>query len=184
MSETITTSKNSRETTKLIVICALFAGLTTVMAQLMVPVGAVPFSLATFAVYMAGGLLGAKKAAISQTVYVLLGCVGIPVFAGFTGGLPIVVGPTGGYIVGYVFMALIVGFVCQKGKNKFGWNVLAMVLGTIVLYAFGTAWFMFETKTAFLPSLMMCVVPFLIGDSIKIFSAAFLSNRLKKVIKI
>lgn len=171
--------------THLCILCGLFAALTSVCAviSLPLPFSPVPVSLATLAVFMAGGILGAKFGALSQVVYILLGAVGLPVFAGFTAGVGKLVGPTGGYIVGYVAAACVIGLLCGRLKRSgaLGTALLAgsMVLGLAVCYALGTAWFMYSTNTPLLAALGMCVFPFLIGDALKIVAAAFLCDRLR-----
>lgn len=167
-----------------LIFCALFAALTAVCSQIAIPLPwDVPFNLATFAVLLAGALLGPWGGTASMLVYLLLGAVGVPVFALFRGGLDRLVGPTGGYLIGYLFMALVVGLMIAKSNRKFYWQVLAMTVGTIVCYAFGTAWYMFLTHNSFLASLSLCVLPFLLGDVIKILLAAFLSCRLHPFLK-
>ena len=106
------------KTVKTMVYCALFAALTAVCSQLSVPIQPVPINLALFSVYMAGALLGGGRGAISQIVFLLIGAAGVPVFAGFRGGLQVLAGPTGGYIVGYVAAALITGAVCACMVKK------------------------------------------------------------------
>lgn len=172
-------------TTKKCAFYALFAALTVICAQIAIPLpGNVPLSLATFAVMLSGALLGMFGGAVSQLVYVLLGAVGVPVFASFSGGLGRIVGPTGGYIIGYIFMALVIGLIVTKTKKKFYIYLLAMGAGTIVCYTFGTAWYVFSTKTALLPALTACVFPFLPGDAIKIILASLIACQLQKHIKL
>jgi biotin transport system substrate-specific component len=135
------------------------------------------------AVFMAGGILGAKYGALSQVVYILLGAVGLPVFAGFRAGVSVLAGPTGGYILGYVAAACVIGLLCGRVKRSgiLGTVILAasMILGILVCYALGTAWFMYATNTPLLAALGMCVFPFLIGDALKIVAASFLCDRLR-----
>lgn len=169
-------------TTKSIVKVALFAALTSILSQIMLPIGPVPINLATFSVFLAGGLLGAGLGALSQLIYVLLGAIGIPVFAGFGAGFGKLFGPTGGYILGYVATAFIVGYIISRCKSKLILYVLSMVLGLLVCYLMGTLWFMYVTKNNFIQSLSICVFPFLFGDTLKMIIAAILIKRLKVVI--
>lgn len=172
-------------TTKKLAYYAMFAALTVICAQIAIPLpGDVPLSLATFAVMLSGALLGTFGGAVSQLVYVLLGAVGVPVFASFSGGLGRIVGPTGGYIIGYILMALIIGLIVTKTKKKFYIYLLAMAAGTIVCYTLGTAWYVFSTKTALLPALTACVFPFLPGDIVKIILASLVACQLQKWIKL
>lgn len=172
----------TRTQTKSMVLCALFAAATAVLSQLSIPLPftPVPINLATLAIFIAGGLLGPVFGSISLTVYVILGAVGLPVFAQFSGGVGIILGPTGGYILGYIGAAFMTGLIAKRLSHSFWGNVLAMTAGLAVCYAMGTAWFMISTGTGLLAALGMCVVPFLIGDALKIACAAFLVNRLAR----
>ena len=148
---------------------AIFAALICIAGPIAVPLpGMVPISLGTFAIYLAGAMLGAKRGTISVIVYILLGTVGLPVFTYFTGGFAKLLGPTGGYIVGYIPLVLLTGIFSDMQSKKH-WTIPAgMVLGTAVMYAFATAWYMIMSGTPLGAAIMSCVVPFLIGDGIKI----------------
>lgn len=142
----------------------------------------VPINLAIFAVLLSGAVLGAKFGLISMVVYVLLGAVGAPVFAGLASGLGYLFGKTGGYIIGYIACAWVVGFLINEWCKRF-WSIcLAMVIGVLVCYIIGTAWFMIVTKLSLGLSLTYCILPFLPGDAVKIVLAAGLYGRLKKLI--
>ena len=171
--------------TRKLVFYALFAALTCICSQIAIPLpGDVPLSLATFAVMLSGALLGRFGGAVSMVVYVLLGVVGVPVFAGFRGGADRVLGPTGGYIIGYIFMALVIGLLISVWGSNFFASAIAMFAGTVVCYLFGTVWYMLSTGTAFFPAIMACVIPFLPGDAIKILLASFCSGRLQQMVKL
>ena len=165
--------------TRTLILCAIFAALTAVFSQIAIPLPMVPINLAMLAVFLAGGVLGPWAGALSQVVYVLLGAIGLPVFSQFTGGLGIIVGPTGGYIAGYVVAAMITGLTVQKWCSPLP-LALGMAAGLAACYALGTAWFMVVTGSALGAALMTCVVPFLIGDAVKIAVAAALSPRLRR----
>ena len=175
-----TKSNKRKSTTKHLIICGIFAALAAVCSQIQIPLPMVPINLALFAVHMSGALLGAKLGTISMLVYVLLGAVGAPVFSGFTGGFGTLAGPTGGYIIGYILCAFIVGIICDKWGRAIPKMALAMVLGVICCYTFGTAWFMIVMKMGLWESLLACVFPFLIGDAVKIVLAILLTNALRK----
>lgn len=163
--------------------CALFAALTAVLAQISIPIGPVPITLGTFSVFFAGALLGAKLGAISQAVYVLTGAIGVPMFAMFKGGFGVLLGPTGGYIAGYILAAWVVGFIAEKFGNKIYVLALAMLAGFFAYMTTGTCWFMFSTKTGFVEALMICVVPFLLGDALKMILAITLAHRLRPILQ-
>lgn len=171
-----------RKSTFQLVLCALFAALTAVLAQFSIPIGPVPISLATFSVYLAGGILGAAGGAVSLALYLLIGAVGLPVFAGFSSGFSTIAGPTGGYLIGYVVCAWIVGLLVHRFGRKTLPLVLSMVLGTAALYFLGTVWFMFLTKRGIVESLSLCVFPFLIGDAAKIAGSAVIIPQLGKAL--
>ena len=171
--------------TKNLVLCALFAAITCVLAPISIPIGVVPVSLATFAVMLSGILLGAKWGTLSQLIYLILGAVGLPVFSSYSGGLSKLAGPTGGYLIGYLAFV----FICGLGYHRFGKGktilkkysvmIISMIIGTVVLYAFGTIWFCLVTHTGFVAALATCVVPFLIGDGIKIAAVCIIAPQIE-----
>ena len=120
---------------------ALFAVLIAICSWIAIPT-VVPFTLQTFAVYLTVTLLGWKRGLAAICVYILLGLVGVPVFSGFRAGLGVLAGPTGGYIIGFIFLSLIMGaFIHRFGNGKMI-LFIAMLLGTIACYAFGTIWYL------------------------------------------
>lgn len=166
--------------TKDLVLIAVLAALICVMAPFSVPIGAVPLSLATLAVYVVSSVTDVKHSLAAVCVYILLGAVGVPVFSGFQGGLQKLVGLTGGYIFGYIPCALVIGLMlCRWGSKKWMWPV-SMIAGTAVLYAFGTAWFVLESESTLVYALSVCVLPFLIGDGIKIVAASLVAPILRR----
>ncbi len=172
------------EKVRSLVFCALFAAVIAVLAQVQIPLpGLVPISLATFGVMLSGLLLGWRCGTLAVAVYVLLGAVGIPVFAGFKGGLSALMGPTGGYIVGYLPYALLAGLEILNLRDKLWGRCVLLVIGTAVCYALGTAWFVHVTGRTLAESMALCVVAFLPGDAVKIILAAVLTPRLKKALK-
>ena len=165
-----------------VTLCALFAGLSAVLSQISIPIGAVPVNLTHVSIFVAAGLLGAKKGAISQIVFVLLGVIGIPVFSGFTGGIGKIVGPTGGFIIGYIACAFIAGIIINRFGKSIPVLLLAMYSGWIVTYILGSAWYMFVSGTSNVTAVLtVCVLPFLLGDSLKTILSVVLVNRLKDV---
>lgn len=168
--------------TRTLVLCALFAALSGVFSQIAIPIGAVPINLAFVSVFIAAGLLGAKFGALSQLVFVLLGAVGMPVFSGFRGGLGVVFGPTGGFIIGYIACALMTGFIAEKGGRKIAVLIPAMCAGAVCAYFFGTVWFITVTGSDFMYALTVCVLPFLPGDALKAVLSSVLVNRLYAVL--
>ena len=166
--------------TKNLVLAALFAALTAVCSQIQIPLPMIPINLALFAVHLCGALLGAKWGALSMAVYALLGAIGVPVFAGFGSGPAVLFGKTGGYILGYILCAAIVGLLSRRLGFSYLKLCLSMIVGVAVCYIFGTAWFMAISGLDLVMSLGYCVLPFLPGDAVKILLAAFLALRLRK----
>lgn len=154
---------------------ALMAALICIFGPLTVPVGPVPLSMATLAVYLAGALLGANQGAAAVGLYLLMGASGLPVFSGFTAGIQRLAGPTGGYLLGYILCAAAVGILCGK------WGLpAAMIVGTLACYAVGTAWFMAQTGVNPAGALTACVIPFLPGDAMKIIAACTIVREMQK----
>ena len=175
--------------TKNLVLCAVCAAITCVLAPLSIPIaGMIPITLATFAVMLSGVLLGGRLGALSQVIYLIIGAVGVPVCAGYTPALPKLLGTTGGYLVGYIPLAFICGAIYSqwgrgsRGVKKYAFMLLGMVAGTVVLYAFGTAWFCILNNVGVLYALSLCVVPFLLGDALKIAVVMLLAPQLERAI--
>lgn len=153
-----------------LVVTALMAAVTCILAPLSIPIGPVPISLTNFAIYLSLYVLDWEKGTISYLVYLLIGLVGVPVFSGFTGGVAKLAGPTGGYIIGFIPMAIIAGIAIDKFRRR--WiHLIGMIIGTVVCYAFGTLWFCLQSGTPVMSALSICVFPFIPGDLIKIIIA-------------
>lgn len=168
--------------TKVFALCAMFAAMTAILSQISIPIGPVPINLAHISTFIAAGLLGAKYGALSQIIFVFMGAVGLPVFSGFMGGMGRVLGPTGGYIVAYILCAFVAGFIIDSLGKSTKVLIASIYAGWIVVYAFGTAWYAFITHTSFVAALMVCVVPFLIGDALKTILCVFLIKRLSPLL--
>lgn len=166
-----------------LVYVAVFSVLTAICSWISIP-AFVPFTLQTFAVFFTVGMLGGKRGTIAVLIYILLGAAGIPVFAGFTGGLGILLGTTGGYLIGFVFCALVM-WAMEAVPGKRAWVLpLSMFLGMIVYMTFGTIWFMaVYSKTTgpvgLAAVLGWCVFPFIIPDLLKMGLAWTLCKRFK-----
>ena len=169
-------------------VIAIGAALIAVCSWLSVPF-TVPFTLQSFAVCLLAALLGWKRGVLTVLVYMLLGAVGLPVFAGFKAGFGVLLGATGGYIIGYIPMAFVAGLLYHKfgrnesGARKYAVMFVSMVLATAVLYIFGTAWFMVQTRMTLAASLAACVIPFLPGDLIKIIAVMLVAPPIEAALK-
>lgn len=173
------------KTTRNITFVALFTAFLCVLAPLSIPIQPVPITLATLAVYVIGALLDYKRAPICVFLYIVIGALGLPVFSNYTGGIAKLLSPTGGFIIGYLFGVLVQSLLTTWKKDKFYIYPIAMVASTILIYAFGVAWFILvylqkgETKSLS-AVLAACVTPFLLGDALKIVVASLASFKLRK----
>ena len=161
---------------------ALFSALTAICSWISIPT-LVPFTLQTFAIFLMVGLLGTKRSLLSILIYLLLGAIGLPVFAGFSGGLGILFGATGGYLIGFFFLVLTAGLIINRFGHSFPILIAAFFCGLLVCYCFGTAWFLIVYARNTGPiglgtALSWCVIPFLLPDTIKIVLAALAAKRL------
>ena len=162
---------------------ALMAAVICVLGPLSLPIGPVPVSLTTLAIYITMYVLDVKRGTLACLIYVLLGLFGLPVFSGFSGGAAKLLGPTGGYIIGYIPMAFLIGLVIDRyWKNKLV-CIVAMEAATWVLYLLGTAWLAHQTGMTFQAALGAGVLPFIVVDLCKIVIAAFLGPVLKMRIR-
>lgn len=180
----------------------MMAAILAVCSWLTIPVGEIAITLQTLGVCLAAGLLGWKRGTVCVAVYILLGICGIPVFSGFKNFYALLAGPSAGYVVGFLFTAVIVGvasdllhLVCKDSENKILRVILqltvlavAMVIGVAICYVFGTMWYLWIYKGSATAenlqiALTYCVYPFIVPDLIKIIVATFLVYRLKRYVK-
>ena len=148
--------------------------------SLRIPISPVPVTLGFLAIYFVISVLGMKLGTLSVVVYILLGLAGLPVFSGFLGGPGPLFGPTGGYLLGYIFMALICGFFVDKWGDNLLMGFLGMILGTAVCYLFGTAWLAYQQSCTFFHALTLGVIPFIPVDLIKLAIATVIGGQLRK----
>ena len=175
-----------RTTTYTLCATALMTAVMCVLSPISIPIGPVPISLATLVVLLSVYILGTKWSIVSVVVYLILGMIGLPVFSGFSGGFAKLAGPTGGYLIGYIFLALISGVIMTFAEKKFSekkkiipLTFVGMLIGTLVLYAFGTVWFILLMDTTFAYALTVCVLPFLPFDIVKIIIAIILGRTIR-----
>ena len=146
---------------------------------LVLPFSPIPFSLCTLGIYFSVILLGTKAGTVSVLLYLLLGLVGLPVFTGFVGGPAKVFGPTGGYLIGYIFIALICGFAVERFAGKRVVCFLGMCLGTVVCYLFGCIWMAYQLEFSFGEAFLVGALPYVPCDFIKIVVAFSIGVRLR-----
>ena len=173
-------------TTMDLVQVGIFAAVIAICSWISIP-AAVPFTMQTFAVFLAALVLGGRKGTLAVIVYLLLGTVGVPVFHGFTGGLGIILGSTGGYMAGFVVTTLIMWAMEGIAGRKKLFQIVSMLLGLLACYALGTAWFMVvygraNGAVSLMTALGWCVFPFIIPDLIKIALAFAVSPLLRRAL--
>jgi biotin transport system substrate-specific component len=166
-----------------VVYAALFAALTAVGAYLFVPIGPVPIVLQNMFVFLTGLLLGSRWGLASVAVYLLAGLCGLPVFAGGAGGIGRLFGPTGGFLLGYLPAVFLTGMVAERGLGSMRRDVLAMVLGSAVLYACGVPWLKAVAGLSFEKAVAVGVLPFLVGDALKIAAAALIARAVRPIMQ-
>ncbi len=168
-------------TTKDMTFCALLCAVICILAPITFAIGPVPITLATFSIYLSATITGAKRSFISTLVYLLLGLAGLPVFSGGAGGFSKFAGPTGGYLIGYLFIALIGGLFADKTTKSY-LIIIGMIIATAVLYIFGTAWFIKLAACDLKYALSVCVLPFLLPDLLKILLAVLAGSMIKRAL--
>lgn len=176
-------TEQKRGRTYRMAVCAVMAAVICVLGPLSIPIGPVPITCGTLAIYLTAYLLGWKWGTVSTLVYLLVGLAGAPVFSGYTGGAAKLLGPTGGYLVGYLPMALIAGGVIGLAFRRLGGQgktgvvlscavqFVGMIAATAVLYAFGTAWYCMIAEADLQKALTACVYPFIPFDLLKMVVA-------------
>ena len=176
--------------TKDIVNIAMFATLLSVCAWIYIPM-TIPFTMQTFAVFLAMFVLGGKKGTIVIIIYLFLGLIGMPVFSGGTAGPGVVFGPTGGYMIGWIAIGWLVWLTDKVANNgtvgKKSLQIPVMAAGLIICYTFGTLWYLYiyakdGTQAGMITVLATCVLPYIIPDIVKMTLACTISKRIKKFI--
>lgn len=176
--------KNMKLSIKDIAYIGMFVALITICSWISIPT-AVPFTLQTFAIFAAIIILGGYRSTLVVLVYLLLGAVGVPVFANFKGGLAALTGTTGGYLLGFLLTTIVAGVLMHFFGNKLYVEIPGLIIGLLLCYLFGTIWFIkvygkgIDVQTA----LSWCVIPFLLPDLIKMAIAITIGHRVRKLIQ-
>ena len=169
--------------TRTLTLTAIMTAMLCIIGPLTIPVGPVPVSLVSLALMLIAALLGARRGTLSCGVYLLLGLVGLPVFSGFAGGVGMLAGPTGGFLMGYLPLTALTGAAYARTDRRLV-HIAAMAAGTLLLYALGTAWYCLQTGTTPTAAIPVCVLPFIPVDAGKIaavsLSAPFLIRQVKR----
>ena len=168
--------------TRTLTLTALLTAMLCILGPVTLPLGPVPLSLTTALLMGMALLLGTRRALLCCALYLLLGTLGLPVFSGFHGGLGALLGPTGGFLLGYLPLSLICGLAGEKTNSRL-LQALAFVLGTVLLYLTGTAWYAYHADIAMIAALPVCVLPFIPGDALKIFAVLMIAPQIKGRLK-
>lgn len=175
--------KSMKITTKQLILIGLFAGLTAVGAWLRIPIQPVPVTFQVFFTLLAGAVLGSVAGALSQLIYLFIGFLGIPVFAGGAAGIAALWGPTGGYLIGFVLAAFFIGFLAERlNPNSFFPIFFSMLCGLVIIYFLGTVQLMMVLKFTAIKAFMVGVLPFVLFDLVKAFLASIITLRLRRLI--
>ena len=183
-----TNSSLSRTDLRPLTVTALMAAMICVLGPLTIPIpfSPVPLSFANLAVCLSAILTGWKRGTMACLLYLLLGLAGLPVFSAFSGGTGKLLGPTGGYLIGYLFLSLTTGFAAELSDRSGSFAsrtaicIAGMIPGTMLLYLFGTSWLALQAHLSFKAALLAGVIPFIPGDLIKIAAAAAVGGTIRK----
>ena len=173
---------------KKMILAAFFAALLCISSYIIIPIGLVPHSMQIAFIFLTGLILGKKWASISVLVWFMIGCLGLPVFAGGKAGITTFIGPTGGFLIGFLVSAYLIGFFSERGLTKFKLTFIVFMLGLLVVYVLGTIVFVLSMKyvlnkpLAWDVAIKMVVMPFLPFDLIKAVMAAYIGLRVKRAL--
>ena len=164
------------------VLCSLMAALAAVGAYIHIPIGPVPIVLSTLFVLLSGLLLGSRCGLASMGLYLLVGALGMPVFAGGKGGLAHFLGPTGGYLLGFALAAWLTGLISERSRGFLVWEVLSVIIGSLAIYGLGVPWLKIVSQMPWPKAFLVGVAPFLIGDAVKASVAIILARAVRPIL--
>lgn len=172
--------------TRTLILAAEFAAIIAVLSQFVLPIGLIPLTGQTFAIGLAVTILGMRTGTLSILIYLGLGLIGLPVFAGMKGGIGVLFGPTGGFLVGFIFTGILTGWLLEKYGFSYVSAIIANSLGALVTLLFGTLWLMLMTKLPVTNAFAAGFIPFIIPGIVKAIAASYLGilirNRITKVV--
>lgn len=168
--------------TRTLTLTALLTALLCILGPATLPLGPIPLSLTTGLLMLIALLLGARRALLCCCIYLLMGLAGLPVFSGFSGGAGALLGPTGGFLLGYLPLTLLCGLVFQRTENRMA-HILGCIGATMLLYLAGTAWYCQQSGAGAATAWAVCVLPFLPGDALKIAAVLTVGRHIKRRLK-
>lgn len=163
-----------------VTVIGVMAAVTCILGPLSIPIGVVPISFTNLAIYLAMYALGCKKGTISYLIYLCIGLIGVPVFSAFSSGPAKLFGPTGGYLIGFILMAVISGIFIDKFPGKWYLHFIGMAAGTGICYVLGSIWLAYQAHMTFAAALGAGVIPFIPGDLMKIIIAMLAGPQIRK----
>ncbi|WPS88896.1 biotin transporter BioY [Brevibacillus halotolerans] len=172
--------QHRNENLRTYMVIAIFTAITAVFAQITIPLPTVPITGQTLAVGLVATVLGSRYGTVSMVLYALLGAIGVPVFAGFSGGPQVLIGPTGGFIFGFIATAFIMGYLLEKTKYTFPMALIANLLGMVVIFLFGVVQLKLVLNLSWAGAMAAGVTPFIAGGIIKAVLAAYVGIILRK----
>jgi len=175
---------NNSNQLKMTVYTSLFVAFIAIGAFIAIPIGPVPIVLQNMFVLLAAIILGPVWGLACVGIYLLIGLAGLPVFAGGTSGIGKLFGPTGGYLLGYLPCIFVTASISKKLGRKISSDIIAMVIGSLIIYAAGVPWLKVVTSMSYNKALALGMYPFLIGDTLKIIAAAYIAKSLRPIIKL
>jgi biotin transport system substrate-specific component len=173
----------SIEKLRWMVLASLMAALTAVGAYIHVPIGPVPIVLSTLFAILSGLLLGSRWGLASMGLYLLVGAIGMPVFAGGKGGFAHFLGPTGGYLFGFALASWLTGFISERSPGSLILDIFAVIIGSLAIYSLGVPWLKAVTQMSWTKTFIVGVIPFLIGDAIKACVVVVLARSVRPILK-
>ncbi|MFX3616289.1 MAG: biotin transporter BioY [Sporolactobacillus sp.] len=165
---------------KNLILCALFAAITAILAQVAIPLPLIPITCQTLAVGFTATILGSRYGMISMIIYAALGAIGLPVFSGMTGGFGALIGPSGGYIIGFIFTAWVTGFIMKRTTFNLPMALVANIVGMFVTLLFGMIQLKYVADLSWTKALALGVVPFILVGIIKALIASFLGIKVRQ----
>lgn len=163
-----------------LILASIFAAITAILAQLQVQLWIVPFTGQTLAVGLAATIIGSKRGTLSMLVYMLIGAIGLPVYSGLTGGPQILLGPTGGYIIGFIPTAFVIGLILERTSFTFIYALIANIIGMLITLAFGMSQLKIVADLTWQAALTGGVYPFLLMGIVKAILASWIGIKVRK----
>lgn len=167
------------KTTRDLALSAIFAALIGILSQFTIPLGTIPLTLQTFAVGLVVTILGTRNGTVAVCIYLIMGMIGIPVFAGGSSGFGALLGPTGGFLIGFIFNALSTGIIINKTKSDYLWAIIANIIGSFVTLFFGTIWLKYNLDLSWTKGFAAGFTPFILPGLIKAAAAGYLGILIK-----